>query len=1222
MADQLGVATLTITVDTKAALQQLQQFKAQAESALGSTGTKAFSGLGAGAQQAGQQAGQKLASGLKAGLKGLKFNDIGEALDFSGALNGTLGDLKQYKRALEELRDVTQTTAPGFEDLKNRISAVSGAIRAAEQTTAQARAEFEAFEKGLNAQAAQRFADSIKGISPELRKSIASGEGFLSTLTKIRDAALSAAAATAKVALKGAGEGVKLAAFGAPKGVTSTINQAIEQVQRLQQQSETASGKVARLTEGLAVMGAGGVAAKGIVDSIGGIGNVANSVGSQVNNLADIVSKLPLGFGELGEVIRNGAATLSNWGSSLSSTAGTLDALTGPMQGVTQALSAMGPEAMAVGGALAFTFAGFQDLIKRSFEPGIKGAREALKGMTADTQALLEALARAGDATKGLASINDLRIGERDARDRVNAAQPGSEERLQATEELVAIQRRLADALQDQLALENQLKLTATERAQIARQLQDAAKPGSQLALPAYQERGLRQLKPGQGGTALDVGLQDAREFTQALVAAGNEAQQLPPIFGQVRQSLEALNAAVGRQTQRGQLTFGPQLPPKDSLQRDYLQAGFKKKYESGFAAFSRRATQLQQNLIAEDQQMLAAKKESRQAQEQIAKELLAQAKKESAQNRANIKDRQGRFRGALGSALIGGGFPLLFGQGLGASVGGGLLGAAGGAVGGQFGFAASIIGTALGQAVDDAVARLQLLGSALDDPIGQFQALAEAGLISAKALQKNVEALIATGREAEAAAQLQLDAAQQFGDTEELKQLASASDEMNRSFARLSVILTKFIAGPLADFIEKIAAVNTAIADRAVFNERLQGLGINEAGRNALVAEARNNTAGERTGKSNAEGAVLLYAEANRLLDERYGKTEEVLQAERRLSEAQERTNKLNALGLDAIDAEVSGNRRLTLELQKQRLELEKANELAALPENAAQAKVEEIEKRYREESYKLTKELAQLDQKRWADSIASANRIKDIQDQTFIASQRQNLSGTGAGVLSALAGLEAAKRAEQNAQAQARVNPYDDNLKSAALEAAEATKQAAAQTKADLLSAYEAAKNSVRTISRSLEDARTALLAAQGGEGGINKYLSPEAAERRQVDANARLFKEASAIARQLGEVATFSGSLTERNAAMADFINNGRQELRAPEDIANIERDLLRANNDLMLATTALHQTNTDLANALPGVIDALNLLTSKDWNVNVAVPGGSASGDIVGAVNSRL
>ncbi|MFZ9656220.1 MAG: hypothetical protein ACO29V_11260, partial [Limnohabitans sp.] len=107
MADQLGVATLTITVDTKAALQQLQQFKAQAESALGSTGTKAFSGLGAGAQQAGQQAGQKLASGLKAGLKGLKFNDIGEALDFSGALNGTLGDLKQYKRALEELRDVT-----------------------------------------------------------------------------------------------------------------------------------------------------------------------------------------------------------------------------------------------------------------------------------------------------------------------------------------------------------------------------------------------------------------------------------------------------------------------------------------------------------------------------------------------------------------------------------------------------------------------------------------------------------------------------------------------------------------------------------------------------------------------------------------------------------------------------------------------------------------------------------------------------------------------------------------------------------------------------------------------------------------------------------------------------------------------------------------------------------------------------------------------------------
>ena len=52
-------------------------------------------------------------------------------------------------------------------------------------------------------------------------------------------------------------------------------------------------------------------------------------------------------------------------------------------------------------------------------------------------------------------------------------------------------------------------------------------------------------------------------------------------------------------------------------------------------------------------------------------------------------------------SAIIGGAFPLLFGQTGAAAVGGGIGGAAGGLIGGQFGFALSIVGTAIGSAVD-----------------------------------------------------------------------------------------------------------------------------------------------------------------------------------------------------------------------------------------------------------------------------------------------------------------------------------------------------------------------------------------------------------------------------------------------------------------------------------------------------------------------------------------
>jgi len=66
-------------------------------------------------------------------------------------------------------------------------------------------------------------------------------------------------------------------------------------------------------------------------------------------------------------------------------------------------------------------------------------------------------------------------------------------------------------------------------------------------------------------------------------------------------------------------------------------------------------------------------------------------------------QQRNQRIGGALSSGLIGGGFPLLFGQGGTAAAGGAIGGLAGGAIGGGFGFALSIIGTAAGQAIEEA---------------------------------------------------------------------------------------------------------------------------------------------------------------------------------------------------------------------------------------------------------------------------------------------------------------------------------------------------------------------------------------------------------------------------------------------------------------------------------------------------------------------------------------
>ena len=60
------------------------------------------------------------------------------------------------------------------------------------------------------------------------------------------------------------------------------------------------------------------------------------------------------------------------------------------------------------------------------------------------------------------------------------------------------------------------------------------------------------------------------------------------------------------------------------------------------------------------------------------------------------------RVKGSISNALIGGGFPLLFGQGALGAAGGGIGGALGGALGGGFGFGLSIAGTAIATRIQE----------------------------------------------------------------------------------------------------------------------------------------------------------------------------------------------------------------------------------------------------------------------------------------------------------------------------------------------------------------------------------------------------------------------------------------------------------------------------------------------------------------------------------------
>jgi len=160
---------------------------------------------------------------------------------------------------------------------------------------------------------------------------------------------------------------------------------------------------------------------------------------------------------------------------------------------------------------------------------------------------------------------------------------------------------------------------------------------------------------------------------------------------------------------------------------------------------------------------------------------------------------RGGRFQNALSSGLIGGGFPLLFGQGPTAALGGALGGVAGGAIGGQFGFALSIAGTTIGSALDN-------LANALAKPTENIQLLVDKiGLANTPtgdlALRLEKVGLSAT------AADLLLDEFnKKFGKTpEDIKKNTQQMNKFKNQINELGTAITLLLSKVLSPAIESI---------------------------------------------------------------------------------------------------------------------------------------------------------------------------------------------------------------------------------------------------------------------------------------------------------------------------------------------------------------------------------------------------------------------------------
>ncbi len=158
----------------------------------------------------------------------------------------------------------------------------------------------------------------------------------------------------------------------------------------------------------------------------------------------------------------------------------------------------------------------------------------------------------------------------------------------------------------------------------------------------------------------------------------------------------------------------------------------------------------------------------------------------------------------AVGSGIIGGGFPLLFGQGPLSALGGAAGGVAGGALSaipgmGQFGFALSIAGTAIGSAMEDLSEAMRKPEDNIENLIGKL------GLVGTptEKMAKELEKLGLKG----SAAKLVMDKFnEKFGDGPNiLKENTEKMLEFKNKINELGTAITLFLGKALVPFIDSV---------------------------------------------------------------------------------------------------------------------------------------------------------------------------------------------------------------------------------------------------------------------------------------------------------------------------------------------------------------------------------------------------------------------------------
>ena len=576
-------------------------------------------------------------------------------------------------------------------------------------------------------------------------------------------------------------------------------------------------------------------------------------------------------------------------------------------------------------------------------------------------------------------------------------------------------------------------------------------------------------------------------------------------------------------------------------------------------------------------------------------------------------------------NALIGGGFPLLFGQGFGAAAGGALGGGLGAVGGGTFGFAGSIVGTALGAAFDTALQKAQQLAQGLDDPIKNFDALRQAALLSSKAVERNAESLIAAGREEEAAALIRADLNRTFGSPEAAAEFTAATDELNRAWSQATASLTAFVAGPLAKFLRGVSIflgggpAATAAADVA----RARQIAASSPEKQAQLERLVRQRGGRLNAEGNIAGApsVPIFREYLKLNGELTAEQKNQKALTDAMSEGAARTAQANRLNLAIIEESARGNKEAAAQKELELLAIEKTRRLNALPQTATDVDRQRIDQEFAEKRASAEEKLTAARQERARATFEEFQKQQQI--ERSIANTLQLLGAQRGEYRDTLRTIQQISTTINEArQREAEIGFQIDQARQGGREEdaarlVEQQRTAATETRARLVEGALALTEAGEKLRDNLRSSVLELAKLQGGEGGLNRFLSQGLQQQRAEQTNAALqpfLREALGRFRQLIPNADLSNinqvlggrTTAEVNANIIDFIESVNREFQATQNVQG--------------AQAALQEVNKALVDVNSQLLGATQALAQKDWVVNIEVVNQAGGASTVNTVNS--